>query len=180
MAGMKEQCSQSNEDLIKRVLVSVKNAMLLVANYNEFANNWECQQLKQCIDRVIEFVAEEYNQKASDLEQKDIIALPRKCRTMAVPYVHECFGILYRDFPTTRIIMEAFVDEEQADAFLQKQEEIAGRYIYKELQEITDRWNTWAAKHRRGEHLTDLEVDEMLAAWDRKVELEKMVAPKEE
>lgn len=179
MAEIKEQYTQSSEDLIKRVLESVKNATLLVANYNEFANNWECQRLKQCIDRIIEFVAEEYNQKASDLKQKDIIALPCKCRTMAVPYIHECFGILYRDFPTTRIIMEAFVDEEQADDFLQKQEEIAGRYIYKELQEITDKWNALAAKHRRGESLTDAEIDKMLAAWDRKVELEKMVAPKE-
>ena len=121
------------------------------------------------------FVAEEYNQKASDLKQKDIIALPRKCRTMAVPYIHECFGILYRDFPTNRIITKAFVNEEQADDFLRKQEEIASRDVYKELQEITDKWNALAAKHRKGEHLTDLEVDEMLAAWDRKVELEKIV-----
>ena len=28
---------------------------------------------------------------------------------------------------------------------------------------------------KEGEHLTDLEVDEVLAAWDRKVELEKIV-----
>ncbi len=44
---------------------------------------------------------------------------------------------------------------------------------YDQLQKVTNTWNNLAAKHRRGEHLTDTEVDEMLAAWDCKVELEK-------
>lgn len=42
-----------------------------------------------------------------------------------------------------------------------------------ELHDVTETFNELTTKHRRGEHLSDDEVDAMLAAWNRKMELEK-------
>ena len=106
---------------------------------------------------------------------RDVVELPCKCRTEVMQYNNDVFGVLYRDFATNRILIQAFVTEEGADNFLEIQRKLAKRRSidFDELQKVTDTWNALAAKHRRGEHLTDAEVDEMLAAWDRKVELEK-------
>lgn len=114
------------------------------------------------------------NEKNFAFKSCDSITLPYKCITRVWQYICDVFGVIYRDFATNRILMEPFVDEKSADEFLEKQKKLSESkdIDYDELQEVTKKFNEFAAKHRRGEHLTDLEVDEMLAAWERKVELE--------
>lgn len=107
------------------------------------------------------------------MNQEDTITLPYKCKTKVFQYECEVFGVIYRDHTTDRILLKTFINESDADNFLEAQKKIAKGIDYKELQRVTETFNNLAAKHRKGEHLTDLEVDEMLAAWDRKVELEK-------
>ncbi len=46
--------------IVENVLHDVKNAMLVVAVYNEYCNDWECQKLREYVDEIINYVAKKY------------------------------------------------------------------------------------------------------------------------
>lgn len=127
----------------------------------------ECEPYRQYL---------ELKELEKSLKNKEIIALPH----MEMHYINHgwtqakpVWSVVFRD-SVYGVVVESFGDGDEAHAFLEKQERLANQLIdYNEPQKVTNTWNMLAAKHRRGEHLTDVEVDEMLAAWDRKVELEK-------
>lgn len=48
------------EEIVEEVLHKVKNAMLVVAVYNEYCNDWECQKLREYVDEIINYVARDY------------------------------------------------------------------------------------------------------------------------
>ena len=127
----------------------------------------ECEPYKQYF---------ELKELEESLKGKEVIALPH----MEMHYINHgwtqakpVWSVVFRE-PVYGVVVESFGNENEARAFLEKQEKLAIQVIdYEKLQKATETFNTLAARHRRGEHLTDAEVDEMLAAWDRKVDLEK-------
>lgn len=46
--------------IVENVLHDVKNTMLVVAVYNEYCNDWECQKLGEYVDKIINYVAKKY------------------------------------------------------------------------------------------------------------------------
>ena len=54
------------KEIVEEVLHEVKNTMLVVAVYNEYYNNWECQKLREYVDKIINYVAKNYGVEIED------------------------------------------------------------------------------------------------------------------
>ena len=114
----------------------------------------------------------------TNIEPRDMIELP--CKSHFVyehddGHITENWRVFYRE-EFALIGTAVFPTEPEADAFLEELKNKAKEKDDRELAElydVTDTFNRLAGKKRAGGKLTDAEVDEMLASYNRMCEIEK-------
>ena len=99
----------------------------------------------------------------------NLITLPHKDR------LNEGVHVFFRD-RWGHISVEWCPDETAADSFIEEQKKKAqeeDEHELAELEEAKATYNSYTGGARADEKLTEEEVTQMLAAWDRKTEIEK-------